>query len=87
VLVDSAPANASYPIRVDFYRGENFQAAEWLQTLSIPVAQAQLPQTVTLPLSAFDDQLLLMTATDANGNTSEFGAFGIGDVFADGFED
>lgn len=87
VLVDSSPANASYPIRVDFYRGENFQAAEWLQTLSIPLAQAQLPQTVTLPLSAFDDQLLLMTATDANGNTSEFGAFGIGDVFADGFED
>lgn len=87
VLVDSAAANASYPIRVDFYRGDNFQAAEWLQTLSIPLAQAQLPQTVVLPLSAFDDQLLVMTATDANGNTSEFGAFGIGDVFADGFED
>ncbi len=87
VLVDSAPANASYPIRVDFYRGENFQAAEWLQTLSIPLAQAQLPQTVVLPLSAFNDQLLLMTATDSNGNASEFGAFGIGDVFADGFED
>lgn len=87
IMVDTAPANASYPIRVDFYRGENFQAAEWLQTLSIPLAQAQLPQTITLPLSAFDDQLLLMTATDANGNTSEFGAFGIGDVFADGFED
>ncbi len=86
VLVDSSPANTSYPIRVDFYRGDNFQAAEWLQTLSIPLAQAQLPQTVTLPLSAFDDQLLLMTATDANGNTSEFGAFGIGDVFVDGFE-
>ncbi|MGQ0798649.1 MAG: hypothetical protein ACT4NL_00850 [Pseudomarimonas sp.] len=84
--VDSAPANATYPLTVEFFRGEGGQAAQWLATQSITLAQAQTTRSITLPLSAFADDLVVMTATDAGGNTSEFGRVGIGEVFADGFE-
>jgi len=41
---------------------------------------------VILPLAAFADDLVVMTATDADGTSSEFGRVGIGEVFAHGFE-
>ncbi len=84
--VDSAPANAAYPLTVEFFRGEGGQAAEWIATQSIALAQAQTTRSITLPLAAFADDLVVMTATDAAGNTSEFGRVGIGAVFANGFE-
>ena len=84
--VDSAPANATYPISVEFFRGAGGQAAEWIATQSITLAQAQTTRSVTLPLTAFSDDVVVMTATDADGNTSEFGRIGIGAVFANGFE-
>ncbi len=84
--VDSAPANAAYPLTVEFFRGAGGQAAEWLVTQTITLAQAQTTRSVVLPLTAFADDLVVMTATDADGNTSEFGRVGIGEVFADGFE-
>jgi hypothetical protein len=85
-VVDSAPANATYPISVEFFRAQGGQAAEWIDTQTISLAQAQSVRNVTLPLAAFADGLVLMTAIDAQGNTSEFGRIGFGEVFADGFE-
>jgi hypothetical protein len=85
-LVDSAAPNAAYPISVEFFRAEGGQAAEWLGTEVISLAQAQSTRSVILPLSALADDVVVMTAIDAEGNSSEFGRFGIGPVFSDGFE-
>lgn len=84
--VDSAPANASYPLRVDFYRGRGGDLLEPVASHSIPLAQSQQVQQVTLPLSALADGVVQMLATDAEGNTSEVGRYALDAVFGDGFE-
>lgn len=84
--VDSAPGNASYPLQVDFFRGRGGDVLERVGTRSIPLAQAQAVQQVTLPLSALADGVVQMLATDAEGNTSEVGRYALDAVFANGFE-
>lgn len=84
--VDSAPANASYPIRVDFYRGRGGDLLEPVATRTITLAEAQSVLQIVLPLSALADGVLQMLATDAEGNTSEVGRYALDGVFADGFE-
>lgn len=87
--VDTAAANATYPILVNFYRGACGGGSDaLLSSTSISAAQAQqlLSFTVTspdgggiLPLTA--------TAVDAAGNTSEFAPM-LGDAISRGdFED
>jgi hypothetical protein len=86
IRVDSAPANASYPLRVDFYRGRGGDLLEHVATRQITLAEAQSVVQVVLPLSALADDVVQMLSTDAEGNTSEVGRYVLDGVFADGFE-
>ncbi|HWS25225.1 MAG TPA: hypothetical protein VN259_01500 [Xanthomonadales bacterium] len=87
--VDTAPANASYPILVNFYRGAcGGGSRALLASASVSVAQAQqlISFTVTSPDGA---GILPLTATavDAAGNTSEFAPMLGEALFRDEFED
>jgi hypothetical protein len=84
--VDSAPANAAYPIRVDFFRGRGSDVLERVGSQLIALADAQTVRQVSLPLSALADDIVQMIATDAEGNTSEVGRYALDPVFGDGFE-
>jgi CSLREA domain-containing protein len=80
-LVDSTPANASYPITVHFYRGACGGGSEKLmQTDVYTAAQAQNLKTITLNSPDGGNMLpLVATAIDAAGNNSEFSPM-IGDA-------
>lgn len=81
--VDTAVANATYPLRVDIGRGRGNQSEESILVDSYTVADAQLPKTVSFPTSDLQGQPLVLSVTDAAGNSSEFG----GDyIFGTGFE-
>lgn len=73
-LVDTAPASATYPIRVEVYRADTSdQAVAFLGAESIPEPDAQAERTFTFqPAASFDAaDWVVATATDAAGNTSE----------------
>jgi CSLREA domain-containing protein len=84
--VDTAVANASYPITVNFYRAAcGGGAAQRVASANISAAQAQ--QNLTIDLSATSFLPLTAVAVDALGNQSEF-APAIGDaIFRSDFED
>jgi CSLREA domain-containing protein len=84
--VDSALANATYPLRVDFYRGRGGDLVEHVGSRQVTLAEAQAVVQVVLPLSALADGVLQMLATDAEGNTSEVGRYALDPVFSNGFE-
>ena len=87
--VDSTIANSSYPITVNFYRGDcggGSRALLGSDTIQSAQAQQSIDYTLT---SADGGNILPLTATavDAAGNTSEFAPM-LGDaVFRSGFED
>lgn len=81
--VDTAVANATYPLRIDIARGRGGQPEETILTDSYAATDAQLPKTVTFAASALQGQPLVLFATDADGNTSEIGGE---TIFATGFE-
>jgi hypothetical protein len=88
-LVDSATANSSYPLRVDFYVDVDEGSGEYLVSDSYPASSAQMARVVSLPLPA--DMLtpvgFVATATDANHYTSEFSPSHVFDrIFADWFQ-
>ena len=87
-IVDSSPANAAYPLRIDFVQTDGTNASGRVTTDLYPATSAQQPRTVVLPMPAGAILPFWTTATDADGRTSPFegNVFG-GDVFADGFED
>ncbi|MEM7052630.1 MAG: hypothetical protein AAF604_23405 [Acidobacteriota bacterium] len=76
--VDSTTANSAYPITVDFYLADDDgeEGAEYVGSATYLAADAQLPVRVSFPNpgSVTGGDLLLATATDAGGNTSEFSA-------------
>jgi hypothetical protein len=76
--VDTAPANAAWPLRIDFARG----AGAGVALDSYGLADAQTSKTVTFPASLAQGLPFALTATDADGNTSEFAGDGL---FADSF--
>ncbi|HEX8299792.1 MAG TPA: T9SS type A sorting domain-containing protein [Rubricoccaceae bacterium] len=79
--VDTAPVNATYPIRVEFFRADSdgtegalFLGAD-TYTASDYAAGEPGPKTATLDVSGLamvSGNGVLATATDAAGNTSEF---------------
>lgn len=82
--VDTDVANATYPLRIDIARGRSGQA-EFPVTLDTYLAiDAGLPRSITFPVDALDGGgALVLSSTDAEGNTSEFGSE---HLFATGFE-
>ncbi len=80
--VDTAVANATYPLRVDIATGRGGQAQSLILSTSIAAGDAQQIQTVTFPAAALTSALVL-SVTDAAGNSSEFASDWI---FADDFE-
>lgn len=83
--VDSLPANASYPLRIDFHVGENGGSGLWLAQDSYPaVAAGQTREfTFTLPpeIRAFP-----LTAIASSANHSSELAPVYDSLFHDGFE-
>jgi hypothetical protein len=84
--VDSAVANASYPLTVNFYRaGCGGGVVQRVSSVNITAAQAQ--QNLMIDLSATNFLPLTAIAVDSAGNQSEF-APTLGDqIFRDGVED
>lgn len=80
--VDTAVSNATYPLRVDIATGHGGQPESLILTSSIAAVDAQQIQTVTFPSAALTSALVL-SVTDADGNSSEFGSDWI---FADDFD-
>jgi len=77
-LVPSDPANASYPLTVDFYLSDaDGEGRSWLGAQLFDEADhaAGTPKIFSkLLLLAGEPPHVVATATDAEGNTSEFGA-------------
>jgi hypothetical protein len=87
-VVDTAVANASYPLTVRFYRALGLGADLWLgeDTYAVANAQQQKQVVLTLPvgISVYG---VIATAADAAGNTSEYSDSFLTDlIFADGFD-
>jgi hypothetical protein len=82
-LVDTAAANAAYPLRVDFYANVRGGSGALLAQDSYAASNAQLPKMVTFNLAP--GATFVTTATDATGHSSELSpAFDV--VFEDDFE-
>lgn len=87
VQVDTAVANATYPLRVDIYRADpGGGPLGIIHTLSISAGEAQTVRSFSLS-TALPLGFLTALATDAAGNSSEFSAVvDIDKVFRDGLE-
>lgn len=75
--VPTAPAHAAYPLTVEFFRaGPGGEGLAYLGADTYPAAEAGAFKTATLtatvPAEGLED--IVATATDADGNTSEFSA-------------
>lgn len=82
VQVDSSPAAAAYPLRIDIHRDDD-TGLHPVAVEAIALEQAQQAVDIVLPLSLAGPAPGL-TVTDAEGNTSEM--VRTGGLFADGFE-
>ena len=84
--VDSAPANATYPLRIDFYENVNGGSGRWIAQDVYAIADAQQMRSVVLTVPADARALpFVATATSADGYTSELSA-AYDVLFEDGFE-
>ena len=84
--VDTTIANASYPLRIDFYANAQGGSGLWLSQDSYPESSAQQPRTITLMLPIGAKAIpFVAIATDAGGHSSEFSpAFDV--IFEHDFE-
>jgi CSLREA domain-containing protein len=70
--VDSAPANAAYPLRIDFHARANGGVGRLIAEDEYPLSAAQQERTVTLELPPGTNGIpFIVSATDANGYSSE----------------
>jgi subtilisin-like proprotein convertase family protein len=73
--VDSTTANQAYPLTVEFFVADsaNQEGRTFLASDSYTAGQSQTNKSIVIPAPALlTNQFLVATATDANGNTSEF---------------
>lgn len=84
--VDTATANASYPLRIDFHANVQGGSGLWLAEDTYTAADAQQVRSVTLTVPAGAKAIpFVATATDAQGLGSEFSpAFDV--LFEDDFD-
>ncbi len=82
--VDSTTTAQAYPLRIDFYRSNEFGILSTAMTASYDAVDAQSPREYVLVLSQFERGGAI-GVTDAQGNSSELLSFG--DIFSDGFEE
>lgn len=87
--VDTALANASYPLTVNFYRAAcGGGSRELVASDTYNNGDAQQLRDFTLSAADGGNILpLVATAVDSDGNTSEFSAMMGDEIFVDGFED
>ncbi|HEY6563003.1 MAG TPA: right-handed parallel beta-helix repeat-containing protein, partial [Pirellulaceae bacterium] len=87
--VDSLPANATYPLRLEIFQadGADEEGQRFIVSSSYDLANFPGDRTVTFPAGTLvTGDVLVVTATDANGNTSEFSAPIIIELAPDAFE-
>jgi hypothetical protein len=74
--VDSAPANSTYPLRVDFYKALGDEGEVLLDSDVYAAVNAQQDKSATLMIppgvSLGNDDVIVAIATDAQGRSSEF---------------
>ena len=72
--VDTAMPNATYPLRVDFYRADaaGREGEAWLGSHTYTTPQATAVAYFTPAVILVDGDQIVATATDASGNSSEF---------------
>jgi hypothetical protein len=85
--VDTAVANATYPLRVDFYRADSSGGPFGLiGSANIAAVDAQTNRSITMT-PAIGVGFLTAIVTDAAGNSSEYAdVLDINRIFNDGFE-
>lgn len=71
--VDTAPEHAAWPLRIVVERGVAGQPLDHVATDIYAITDAQQPKTVSFPAALLAGGSLVLSATDADGNTSEFG--------------
>lgn len=76
--VPSATANSAYPLQIEFFLADadDEEGQTFLGSDTYPAASAGVSKTVMLtpPVTVSVGDRIVATATDANGNTSEFSA-------------
>ena len=72
--VDTAAANATYPLTVDFYRADaaGVEGQTWVGRATYATPQAPATASFNPAVVIADGDRFVATATDAAGNTSEF---------------
>jgi hypothetical protein len=74
--VDSSTANSAYPLTIEFYRADadGEEGQTFIAEDSYTAAEAQTTKTIVIPRPSWllATHQVTATATDANGNTSEF---------------
>lgn len=89
--VDTDAANAAYPLNLEFYLADSDTSGEGRRFLGQQsYTSANSVRTATVPTAGAGSGFIVATATDSDGNSSEFSApvaFADGDlIFIDGFE-
>ncbi len=74
--IDSTTANSAYPLQVEFFTADGDEGRDLIgvDTYTSAEAQAVKPITLSIPasLALGPDDVIVASATDAEGNTSEF---------------
>ena len=74
--VDSTTSSSAYPLRVEFFRADGDEGRDFLGFNEYTAGQAQTVKAISLPIpdgvTLTGNDVIVATATDAAGNSSEF---------------